>query len=243
MRRWAAICGALVLLAGGLFVVRPFLAKERVYPAEVASPPAVTTLSTVPLAPGAPVCFDHVVVEGRSQVAQFKVSTAARAGGPPLRVTLDGPGYHLAPTVPAGYLDDSVLSVPVVQAPTPTPLHVCIANLGKRPIALFSSFHDRARSRSVAFIGRHDTGQSVWFSFYENKPGTIPEHLSLTLKRMTVFRPHWVGRGLLWVLFFLFLVGVPVAVVVAYVRGVGEEEDVAGGEAVAQRPRWRRWLD
>jgi hypothetical protein len=242
MRRWAAISGAVALVVFGIAIVRPFLARDRPYAASVPSPPAVEFTSTVPLAPGAPVCWRDAVIEQHAQVAQVKVTTNGRRSGPPLLMSLDGPGYRTAIKVPGGYLDDSVLSIPVPMPPAPVPLHVCVSNQGTQTVALFSSA-DRTRSRSHAFVAGRDTYESVWLSFYETKPTTIPERLDTTLHRMTIFRPGYVGYGLLRVLFWLFLLGVPVAVIVAFVRAVGEDEAAVSAAPVGARSRWRRWLD
>src|SRR5436190_21177217 len=132
MRRWA-IAGAVVVLAlGALFVLRPFMAKQRDYPAEIPSPSALQAVDSVPLAPGRPVCFRYAVAEAHSQQARFKL---AAPGGPAgkLRLTLqatDGSGYHAAAVVPAGAVGGQLVSAPVVPPSAPTPLRVCIANEG-----------------------------------------------------------------------------------------------------------------
>ena len=242
MRRWALVFGVLGLVFFGLLIVRPFLAKERTYPAEVPSPPAVEQTSQVTLAPGSPVCWRDSVIEQHAQVVQMKAIVPDHKPGPPLELKMQGVGYKQDVHIPAGYVDSSVLSVPVQPPLKPLAINTCVVNRGNRPIALFAST-DRTRSRSHAFVNGVDSNNSVWFSFFEAKPTTIPERMSATLHRMTIFRPGWVGYGLLRVLFWLFLVGVPIAVVVAFVKAVGEEERATTQVGIGRRGRLRRWLD
>ena len=59
---------------------------------------------------------------------------------------------------------------------------------------------------------------------------------------MTVFRPGYVGRGLLWLLFVGVLIGVPAGLVWVYVRAVGEEDAARPRRDVNKRRAtwWRR---
>ncbi len=243
MRRAAVTCALVVLALGALFVVRPFVAAQRDYPASVPSPAALANAEVVPLAPGSPACFSHAVIEEHSEQARFKVYSPEGPAGP-LRVTLRGEGYDAAAEVPAGTPDNTLVSVFVPAPPTDIPLRVCIANEGERDVALFASA-DRTRSRSTAVVDGEDTGRSIWFSFYEPRSRAITERIPATVDRMTVFRPAWVSEPLLWALLALLVVGMPAGVVWAYVRGLREDERAAPVEADvnARRSRWRRFVD
>jgi hypothetical protein len=243
MRRWA-IGGALVVLVlGALFVVRPFMAAERDYPAEIPSPSAIVATDSVPLVRGQPACFSYAVVEAHSEQARFKV-VSPHGPAPALRLSMVGPGYRYAATVPAGTLDSQVVQIPVPASPAATPLRVCFSNLGARPIALSAS-NDRTRSRSHAIVDGRDTDRSIWFGLYETAPHAITERLPATVQRMTIFRPAYVTKGVVWALLFLFLLGVPAAVVWAYARAVRDDERAAAAAEpfdVNQRRSWWRRL-
>jgi hypothetical protein len=240
----AAVWSALVVLAlGALFVVRPFVAAQRDTPAEIPSPAGLAGAEVVPLAKGAPACFEHAVIEPHSEQARFKVYSPEGPAGP-LRVTLRGGGYDYTAEVPPGTPDNTQVAVPVPAPPTDIPLRVCIENRGARDIGVFASA-DRTRSRSTAIVRGHDTERSIWFAFYEPRSRAITERIPVTLERMTAFRPGYVGRGLLWVLLVLFVAGVPAAMIWAYVRAVRDDERAAPRDVDVNERRsfWRRTVD
>lgn len=240
MRRTAVWAAIVVFVLAGLFVVRPFMAFERDQPASIPSPASLERTDTVPLAPGAPACFRYAAIEHHSEIARFKVSSP-KGPAPAMRVSLKGPGYAYAGEVPAGIPDTGQAQLAVPAAPTDLPVRVCISNLGRQPIALFAS-SDRTTSRSKAHIHGKSTGKSIWFGFFEARPKAITERLPVTLERMTIFRPGYVGRGLLWALLVLFCAGMPVGIVWAYVRALREDEPPGGRAFDVNRRRslWRR---
>jgi hypothetical protein len=226
MRKAAVISAVVVLVLGALLVVRPFVAAQRDQAAEIVSPASLTQTDTVELAPGHPVCFGDAVIERHSEIARFKIGSPTN-GTPPIDVNIHGGGYDYTAKVPAGTLQEQLVSVPVPAAPTDLQVDVCFANRGKAPVSLFAS-NDRTRSRSIATVDGKvaggPPGKSVWFGFYEAVPRSITERLPTTLERMTVFRPHYVTRGVLWVLAVLLLVGVPVGIVWGYQRALRDDE-------------------
>jgi hypothetical protein len=243
MRRWAIGFFVLVLLVGAVKVVRPFVATQRDQATEIPSPASLVSTSTVPLAPGKPVCFDNAVAERHSEVIRFKISSPA-GPAPAMRVTIKGPGYDAKADIPAG-LQDTQTAQAFIPAPgRDVPVRVCISNQGDLPIALFSS-NDRTRSRSIAFIGDTSTGESVWFGFFEPSARAITEQIPSTIERMTVFRPHWVKVWLLWIIAVLFLVATPIAVVWAYVRSLRADgvDDLTTFNVERRRSWWQRYVD
>ncbi|MBX5442629.1 MAG: hypothetical protein IRZ32_14020 [Solirubrobacteraceae bacterium] len=243
MRR-AAIAGAtVVLVLGFLLVVRPFVAEQRPTPASIPSPASVTGLDTVPLQKGHPVCFTDVVAEAHAERFSFRVSTPF-GPTPELRVTIRGGGYDYTATIPPGLQDGQAAEAAIPAPLRDIPVEVCIRSRGEPLIGLYAA-NDRARSRSTAVIDGEDTNKSVWFSFEEPRWHAITERVGLTIDRMTVFRPGYVTRGLLWVLAALFVFGVPVAIVWAYVRALREDGPRAAPplDVNRRRSRWRRFVD
>jgi hypothetical protein len=243
MRRWAIGFAVLVLLVGAVKIVRPFVATQRDQATEIPSPASLVSTSTVPLAPGKPVCFTDAVAERHSEVIRFRVSSPA-GPAPAMRVAITGPGYAAKVDIPAG-LQDTQTAQAFIPAPgRDVPVRVCIADEGDLPIALFSS-NDRTRSRSIASIGGTSTGQSVWFGFFEPSARAITERIPDTIERMTVFRPHWVKVWLLWALAILLLVGTPIVVIWAYVRSLRDDgvDDLSRFAVERRRTWWQRHLD
>jgi len=243
MRR-AAIAGAvLVLVLGFVFVVRPFVSEQRPTPASIPSPASVTKIDTVPLQRGHPVCFGDVVAEAHAERFSFRVSTPF-GPTPELRVRLRGGGYDYTATIPPGLLDGQAAEAAIPAPLVDVPVEVCISSRGEPLIGLYAAV-DRARSRSKAIIDGENTDKSVWFQFMEPRWHAITERLALTIDRMTVFRPGYVGRVLLWILAVLFVVGAPIAVVWAYVRAL-RDDGLGGAPAIdvnRRRSRWRRFVD
>jgi hypothetical protein len=248
MRR-AAVLGALVVFAlGALFVVRPFVATQRDQPAEIVSPASLSQTDVVPLARRHPVCFANAVIEHHSEIIRFKVYSPT-GPAPALAVHIVGPGYDYTAQIPAGTPDNTLVSAAVPAAPTDLPVEVCFTSRGKPAIALFAS-NDRTRSRSIASVDGTPTGngmtsgRSVWFGFYEATPKAITERVPATLSRMTVFRPGYVTRGVLWVLLVLLVVGVPVGIVWAYQRALRDDERTEPRELDVnrRRTRWQRFV-
>jgi hypothetical protein len=243
MRRWAIIGAVVVFVLGALFVVRPFVATQHDMPAEIVSPASLVSTSSVPLAPGKPVCFDDAVAERHSEFVRFRVSSP-EGPAPQMTVTIKGPGYDATAVIPAGLLDTQTAQAPIPAPLVDVPVRVCIRNDGETPIGLFAS-NDRTRSRSIAKIDGKSTNQSVWFAFYEPRWRAIGERVPLTIDRMTVFRPAWVHSWLLWIIAVLFLVGIPIAVVWALVRALRDDgtDDLRKVDVGVARPAWRRFLD
>lgn len=243
MRR-AAIIGAVVaLVLGAVFVVRPFVSQQRPTPAGIPSPASVSSTDSVPLERGHPVCFDDAVAERHAERFSFRVATPL-GPAPELSVSIRGPGYDFTAPIAPGLQDGQTAEAAIPAPLVDVPVKVCIRNRGDVPIGLFAA-NDRARSRSTAVIEGEDTGKSVWFAFEEPRWHAITERLPVTLDRMTVFRPDYVGRGLLWILAVLFVVGAPIAIVWAYVRSLREDGLDGPPPLDVNRPRsrWRRFVD
>ncbi len=240
MRR-AAIAGAVVVLVlGAVFVVRPFLAAQRDQPSSVPSPASLTATDTVPLKKGSPACFRWGVAERHSEVIRFKVASP-NGPAPPISVRLTGGDYAYTAQIPAGTPDGADVQWPIPAPPRDILVRVCMFNEGEPEIGVFAS-NDRTRSRSIAYVDGKETGKSIWFSFAEPAPRTILERLPVTLERMTIFRPDYVGRVLFWVLAVLFVVGMPLGVVWAYVRAVRDDgrDDPDAIDVNERRSLWRR---
>jgi hypothetical protein len=74
-------------------------------------------------------------------------------------------------------------------------------------------------------------GTAVQFWFYEPRPVSIAARLPLSLDRMQVFRPGFLGPWLFWPLALAFVVGVPAGAFWALWRTADDESRTASAEA------------
>jgi hypothetical protein len=226
MRRWAllsALAGALVLLIAAVAIGRPYLTKQRDYPASIPQPPSVIAVTLVPMKPGQAVCLHDVVMDTHSERALFQVETYAKPTVP-LRFTLTGDGYRAAVNVPASaYKDEGILDLPVPAPDRDVFVRACVENAGRRLAALFATTSAEP-GPVVATVEGKPAETNPWLAFYEAKPTSIADRLATIVRRMGVFRPPFIGGWLLWPLAVLFVLGVPAAVLVAYARALGDDE-------------------
>jgi hypothetical protein len=207
--------------AGTIAMAIPFVTRNRDFPASIPSPAPLYATDVIALPPGQSACFGKAVAEQHSRQARFRTTTYGRPG-PPLRLTLAGPGYTHSYDLPGGYPPVGEQRVAIQPPARPTPLRVCIANRGKHPVGLFAS-SDRTRSRSLAIVGGHVTGASVVFGFWETGVVDVRRRLPDIAERITIFRPAYVGKWFAWTLALLLVVAIPAALLVALRRTLALE--------------------
>ena len=226
MGRWpllAALAGALVVLVAAVAIGRPYLTKERDYPASVPQPPSVVAIQLVPMRPGQSVCLHDAVMDTHSQRALFQVETYGKPTVS-LRFTLTGQGYRTALSVPASaYKDEAIINLPVPAPHRDTFVQACVTNAGTRRAALFATTAAEPGPVTATLDGQ-PVGTNPWLAFYEAKRTSIAHRLPTIVARMDTFRPPFIGSWLLWPLAVLFVLGVPAAVLVAYWRVLADDE-------------------
>src|SRR5437763_3362531 len=231
MRRRASlpvVVFVVAVVAGTIAMAIPFVTRNRDFPASIPSPAPLFNTDVLNVAPGASTCFDKAVPEQHSREARFRTTSFGATAGPPLRLTLSGPGYMHSYAVAGGYPKVGEQRVAIEPPSRPTPLRVCIANRRTRPVGLFAS-NDRTRSRSLATVGGRPTGVSVVFGFWETGVVDVRRRLPDMAERLTIFRPAYGGRWFVWLLAALLVVGIPAALLVALRRALAL--DNGGDEA------------
>jgi hypothetical protein len=226
MRRWILLGSgacALVLLVCAVALGRPYLTKERDYPASIPQPPSVVSVVLVGLSHGHSVCLHNAVMDTHSGRALFQVETYGKPTVP-LRLSLSGEGYDATVHVPASsYKDEGIINVPVPVPRRDVFVRACFTNLSKRPAALFAT-----TSAELAPVTATDNGKPLatnpWLAFYETKRTSIVHRLPTIVARVGIFRPPFIGGWLLWPLAALFALGIPLAVVVTYARALSDDE-------------------
>jgi hypothetical protein len=229
MRRWAllgGLAGALVLLIAAVAIGRPYLTQQRDYPASIPQPPSVVAVRLVPMKPGQAVCLHDAVMDTHSERALFRVETYAKPTVP-LRFTLTGDRYRATVNVPASaYKDEGILSLLVPAPKRDVFVRACVTNAGKRLAALFATTSAEP-GPVVATLDGEPVDTNPWLAFYEAKRTSIADRLRTIVSRMAIFRPPFIGGWLLWPLGLLFVLGIPIAVVIAYGRGLRDDDAAA----------------
>jgi hypothetical protein len=227
MRKPALALGLVALMAAAAVWGVPYLTRERDYFATTPQPFPLFAVATIPLRPGQQACMDSAVIDQYSQHAQLQVGTYYRPAQP-LELSLRGSGYHVAYAVPATYTDSRPFEVAVRPPAGPLEVTICLRNAGERRIALYAS-HDRTQSRSVVRVDGRKVLPNFDIFFTERRPVSIADRASVSLQRLSAFRFFGVSPVTLWPLLVLFVVGVPLAVLVTFVRSLP-------GEVTAERP-------
>jgi hypothetical protein len=200
----------------------PYLTRDREYFATTPQPDPLFIVSTIPLAPGQRACMDRAVVDQYGDQARLFVGTFGRPAVP-LELSLNGAGYRATSRVPATYADSVPFHVAVRPPARPLEVTICIRNAGKRRVALYAS-HDRTNSRSQVRVDGVKVGPDFDIVFTERRPVSIVDRLSVSLERAGAFRPFGVSPGTLWPLLILFVIGVPLAVLVTFVRSLPSDD-------------------
>jgi len=225
MRRLALGTGLALLAAAAVIWGLPYLAHERDYYATTPQPKPLVTATTVQLNPGQRSCLDRAVVDQYSEQARLLVYLAGQPPVP-LELSLTGRGYRAAARVPATYTDSSPIQVAVRPPARPVEVTICVRNAGTRSIALFAS-NDRTKSRSRNRVDGRLVEANFDVVFTERAPVSIATRLPASLQRASAFRLFGVAPVTLWPLLILFAVGVPLAVLLTFVRTVPEVAEPA----------------
>jgi hypothetical protein len=221
MRRVALATGLASLVAAAVIWGLPYLAHQRHdYYATTPQPKPLYTASTVQLNPRQRACLDRAVVDRYSDQARLLVYLGGQPAVP-LELSLTGRGYRAAARVPATYADSSPIQVPVRPPASPVEVTICVRNAGTRSVALFAS-NDRTKSRSQTRVDGRPVPANFDVVFTERVPVSIAKRLPASLQRASAFRLFGVSPVTLWPLLILFAVGVPLAVLLTFVRSLPE---------------------
>ena len=208
---------ALVAAAGFL----PFLTKERnIAVSTPATNPVFTSPALIQVPGGERACLDDVLLDPEADLARFRVGTYGFEG-PPLVLTLFGEGYRERVPVSRGFADNADLGVTIRGPERELIGGVCIANEGRRLIALYGTAEGRTQSRvDVTVDGEPLPATDVALAFYEREPGTVIERIPDALDAMAAFRP--IGAWLTWPLLLLVLIGMPALAIWALARAFAQ---------------------
>jgi hypothetical protein len=237
MRRLAIVLGLVLLAAGAVAWVVPYLTRERDYTAVTPQPDPLLHVTTLALAPGRSACMDRAVLDPLSQEARFRVGTF-RGPAVPLELTISGGSYQAHAEIPGDYGDSEVIAVPLPPPAEPVATTICIRNAGTRRVGVYAS-DDRTNGRSRTFVNGEEVPADLAIRFFEREPVSVLERLPESLERASAFRPV-VTPGVLYVLLALFLVGTPLGVLWAFASAAGAPVPSSGrGSPPPGRPSER----
>jgi len=213
-RDWAlTVAGAAVVLVVLLFtLVLPYLDQSREIATEVPQPAPLFSVSLVELLPGKQGCADEIGLLPGHQLAQMRLGTYGKPASP-LLVTLVAPGFRENVAVAPRYVDNGLLAVPFDGPSRVLEGSFCVTNLGRYPVALYASA-DRTKSRSTTIVAGGLWPSNFDLTFYTAHPESLLERAGPIIRRLRLFHAH-LGVGILWLLAFLFAIGVPLASVAA----------------------------
>jgi hypothetical protein len=221
---------AVAVIVLGLTVTAPeYFTRKRDYVAVTPQAPTIAPPAVFVLPNGASACMDRVALDSYSEQARLQTASRGRRRVP-LEVTLTGPGYQARGRIEARYRDGVTMAASVRPPQRSLIATACVRNLGSRPVRL-AGVADRSHSRSNVTIDGWPINVGFVLTFYERRPASILGRLGVSLRRMAVLRPGVVMPATLWLLFALFVVGVPVVAVWAFARALRDDEG-----AEAERP-------
>jgi hypothetical protein len=218
-----ALIGGLAALVVTAVLGAAWATRSRDQADSVPSPPPLITLAFDNVAGGQRACTGPFVIDQHAGQARFKVVGRGRPT-PPLTLVVTGTGgYRATGSIPGGYPQPGELRATFEPPPGAVVASACVANRGPRTVGLFASGETRSDSRSVTRIGRRQV-PDMTLELYEARPVSALKRAPVTARRLSTFRPGIVAPWLAAVLAALFVVGVPVAAVVAVVLAGARDE-------------------
>ncbi|HEX5309225.1 MAG TPA: hypothetical protein VFW38_09125 [Solirubrobacteraceae bacterium] len=225
----AAAAMAVLILAGALIWFRPYLTEKRPVISEVPAPSALFALTEFPLAPHGQACMSSVGINPTSRVAEFHLRPAKStpAGGPPVELVLSAPGYRATLHVPGGYPGGSV-ALPIAAPKRATIGTACFVNRGRTTVLLDGTTEPRTVSRSTVSVDDRTTPGDIALTLTDSQPRSLLDRLDEIFGHASNLTDRLVPVWLIWLIAALVAFGVPVGMVLAFYRGLREDERTAG---------------
>ena len=226
---------------GAIAIGRPYLTKERDYPASIPQPPSVVAIELVTHEAAARSCACTTpCIDTHSERALFQVETYGKPTVP-LRLALTRRRLSRARRTPGLGLQgrgDHQRRVPAPRRDVVRP--------GLRDQRGTAPRRDLRHHRGRARPGHRDASTASPSAPTRGWPSTRPSARRSPSRLPTIVSPHGRSSGrrssawLLWPLAVLFVLGVPAAVLVGYGRGAGDDEaDASAAESARRAGAWR----
>lgn len=225
----AAVAMAVLIVAGALIWFRPYLTVKRPAVSEVPAPAALFALTEFPLAPHGQACMGSVGINSTSRIAEFHLrpAKATPAGGPPVELVLSAPGYRATLHVPGGYPGGSV-ALPIAAPKRATVGTACFVNRGRTTVLLDGTTEPRTVSRSAVSVNGRSTPGDIALAFTDNQPHPLLDRLGEVFGHASNLTDRLIPVWLIWAIAVIVAFGVPAGMVLAFYRGLREDEQSTG---------------
>lgn len=235
MRRAALIAFAVGVLVLGGWVVVPLIVHKRQFPAQVMVPWPGFGGPIDKLAPNSKICIAGVTAEHHAGLAQLIV-TPYRKAGPPLTLTLAGPGYRAQARLAGGYKAAAIRRLRVAEPTRDTLVTACVRNMGQRKAGLYA-YPGRLGTRPTATRDGQPLDFPPVFGLWEAERHSFGERLPLVTQRLAMYRGVLGRQWIVWVALAFLLVGLIGGVGVAIGLSMRRGEDEARPDAIAATTR------
>ena len=213
---------AIVVVLGVLVV--GWATEERSFITSVPQSPPLAFTPVVRVAPEKSVCLRGATLVPDAKVAAVRVGTRGEPGVP-LTATLSAPGgYRESESIDDSWIDNDLLTFAFDPPSRPVHGEFCLRNDGRRTVDVYASA-DRTKSVATTRVdGRIIDTTTLQLRFFEDTPSTLRRHVGDVVDALTVFRPGIIGPVVVWALFALTLLGLPLGLGFAMWRAVREPD-------------------
>jgi len=216
------VLAAVALLVWAALAAWPWFTRTRTPFTGTPSVSPFSKVSPVRLGAGSRACLSDVALEPTTRRVVL-TTTEMRGTGGPLRVTLAAPGFHAGGTIAAGFGRLSSIVALVPAPPRSVLATLCVANTGRRTVALVGSAERRTLSRPATSVDGRPRRTQLTVSLVENRDASIRQRLGAVLRHVSAFRPFPFNRIGLALVALLVIVTVPIGVALALWRALDED--------------------
>jgi hypothetical protein len=228
----AAALAAILILAGGLLRVRPYLTNDGQPIADIPTPTALAAITEFAVAPGGQACMSTVALTPNSDLAQFgfpPVKPAPRVA-PAVELVLSAPGYRASARVPSEDLGSEV-TLPIAPPKHAVIGTACFVNHASKTVKLNGTTEPRTVARSATLVDGTSVVGDIALTFLASHPRSLLDSLGEIFGHASNLTDRLVPVWLIWILAVLVAFGVPVGMVASLYWAL--QEDTATGEASA----------
>ena len=220
-----ATLGALIVFAVVAAILWiPWATQERVVIAPTPVPAPLFGITPIPFKGGATACQQNVTFNPHTQIAEIGVTTGGKPG-PPLAITADARGYHARSSVPGGYRDNPALRFNLAAPPSAVIGKLCMKNTGRAGINLDGTGEFRTMGRPSLAIDGVPVPVDAKLVFYARSRSSYLSRVGQIFGHAATFTPAFFSKAVLIALALLALVGIPVAIALAYSAAVRADDE------------------
>jgi hypothetical protein len=222
----SAAIAAVLVLAGALVWLWPYLTRERQSVAGVPAPAALATATWLVLEPHRDACMSSVTVDPSSRFAEFQLRASKSMPIPPVQLLLSAPGYRAAGQSANRNAQGSV-ELPIATPRRSVIATACFINRGGTAVLLEGTTEARTITRSELQIAGEAIRADIALTFLD-RPRSLLDRLGEVFGHVSNLTDRLVPEWLIWVLAISVAVGVPLAMLAALYVALREDEATAG---------------